>query len=273
MSSELKIESLSVLNGADQWAKWSHQMESYLMMAGCDDILTDSPPATTDEVAYTAWKAKNGCAAGAILYRISPDIGSKIMWNEEASPRRKRYAKELWDNLETQYGKADTVLTWTRFKQIMFQPHFDDSKSIQQQADKFSAAMQHVVNGGLKLEANMQALLFMSKLPESYRSMVTGLLTHMDLKDLKVDSVLSKAVAWENMSKSGAANPSNQSAQHVSSTKPAGKGPCSFCKKDGHDESHCWKAHPEKKPKRNRGKEKDSGGRGTPLSSTVTQKT
>jgi hypothetical protein len=112
MSSELKIESLSVLNGADQWAKWSHQMESYLMMAGCDDILTDSPPATTDEVAYTAWKVKNGRAAGAILYRISPDIGSKIMWNEEASPRRKHYAKELWDNLETWYGKADTVLTW-----------------------------------------------------------------------------------------------------------------------------------------------------------------
>jgi hypothetical protein len=31
----------------------------------------------------------------------------------------------------------------------------------------------------------------------------------------------------------------------------------------------CWKAHPEKKPKRNRGKEKDSGGRGTPLSSNA----
>jgi hypothetical protein len=30
------------------------------------------------------------------------------MWNEEASPRRKHYTKELWDNLETQYGKADT---------------------------------------------------------------------------------------------------------------------------------------------------------------------
>jgi hypothetical protein len=54
MNSELKIESLSVLNSADQWAKWSHQMESYLMMAGCDDVLTDSPPATTDEVAYVA---------------------------------------------------------------------------------------------------------------------------------------------------------------------------------------------------------------------------
>jgi hypothetical protein len=269
MSSELKIEYLSVLNGTDQWAKWSHQMESYLMMAGCDNVLMDSPPATTDEVAYTAWKVKNGHAAGAILYCVSPDIGSKIMWKEEASPRHKRYAKELWDNLETRYGRADTVLTWTQFEQIMFQPCFDSSKSIQQQADKFSAAMQRVVDGGLKLEANMQALLFMSKLPESYRSMVTGLLMHMDLKDLKVNLVLSKAVAWENMSKSGAANPSNQSAQRVSTTKPAGKGPCSFCKKDNHDESHCWKAHPEKKPKCNRGKEKNNSGGGSSLLSNA----
>jgi hypothetical protein len=103
----------------------------------------------------------------------------------------------------------------------MFQPHFNESKSIQQQVDKFSAAMQHVVNSELKLEANMQALLFMSKLPESYCSMVTGLLMHMDLK---VNSILSKATALENLRKSGATNLSNQSTQYVLSTKPAGKG-------------------------------------------------
>jgi hypothetical protein len=113
MSSELKIKSLSILNSADQWVKWSHQMESYLTMARCDDILTDSPPAAMDEVAYLAWKVKNGCAADVILYCVSPDINSKIMCNEEASPRCKHYAKELWDNLKTWYGKADMVLTWT----------------------------------------------------------------------------------------------------------------------------------------------------------------
>jgi hypothetical protein len=39
-------------------------------------------------------------------------------------------------------------------------------------------------------------------------------------------------------------------------TREGGKPSCTHCKKSGHDEEHCWKLHPEKKPKQFGGKGK-----------------
>jgi len=39
-------------------------------------------------------------------------------------------------------------------------------------------------------------------------------------------------------------------------TREGGKPSCTHCKKISHDEEHCWKLHPEKKPKQFGGKGK-----------------
>lgn len=269
--SDFKLDLVPTLVKADQWAKWAHSMVAWLTAVDLWSVMEDSRPAATATAERAQWDSKNSRALGAMMFRIDPTLGHlKMKPGSAANPAPvKRTAKELWDELEKLFGKTDTVLTWTRFESIMYEPRLDESKPLQEQFNKLSYRLREVSNGGLKLAANMEALLVMSKLPESYRTMVAALLSTVEIKDLTVDLVTSKAMSEENLRKTGTGNPT---ANRVSVTKPKSKGPCGFCGGASHDESHCWKKHPNLKPKRgNRNnpkkKENSSGNNGSNPSS------
>ena len=40
------------------------------------------------------------------------------------------------------------------------------------------------------------------------------------------------------------------------STTQKGKAPCTYCKKEGHDDEHCWILHLELRPKKSKGKKR-----------------
>ncbi|KAI0634468.1 hypothetical protein C8Q77DRAFT_1028395, partial [Trametes polyzona] len=99
----------------------------------------------------------------------------------------------------------------------------------------------------------------LSKVPDSYRSMISALMATTDLDKLTIDNIVSKTLAEEAMRRTG------QVASRISQTKPKPNGPCSHCGSATHHESYCWKKHPELRPKgkgnggRRKGKEKDKG--------------
>ena len=82
-------------------------------------------------------------------------------------------------------------------------------------------------------------------------------------EDLKNDDIVDKVLAEENVRKTGAGGSNgSSSASRVSQTKPKKSGPCGHCGKSGHDESSCWRKHPEKKPKKGGNKPSNNGDKG-----------
>ena len=122
-----------------------------------------------------------------------------------------------------------------------------ENKPLQDQLNKLQDHLKELKDGSLALANNMQALLVLSKIPKSYCTLVSGLLSLTDLTNLTVDMVVRKTIAEENVQKTEA---TGSSATRVSTTKPKKKGPCGHCGGKGHDESSCWKKYPDKKLKK-----------------------
>lgn len=87
-----------------------------------------------------------------------------------------------------------------------------------------------------------------------------------------IDSANVKAIHIENMGKNerddqsrkppfkppnGKSKAKWKGKEKITATAKEGERPyCNHCKKEGHDDKHCWKQHPEKCPKKYGGKEK-----------------
>ena len=116
--------------------------------------------------------------------------------------------------------------------------------------------LNEITAAGLPLAANLQAIILLAKIPDSYKTLVSAMLSGVKLDDFTIDVVKEKVVSEENIRRSGA-GPSR--AQKTSQVKSKGNGPCSHCGNKSHDESHCWQKHPELKPKpKGKGKQKDN---------------
>ena len=136
-----------------------------------------------------------------------------------------------------------------------------DQKPIEDQLARIVTRLRDIVNHGITMDEKMQALLLLSKVPESYRSMISVLMATVELDKLNVETIISKATSEESMRKSG------QAANKVSQTKPKPKGPCSHYNSPTHHELTCYQKYPEKHPKgkgngkgkKDKGKKPDNG--------------
>ncbi|PIL29727.1 hypothetical protein GSI_08166 [Ganoderma sinense ZZ0214-1] len=162
----------------------------------------------------------------------------------------------MWQALKKEFGTPDAAATWGNFEALIGMDRLSDQKPLRDQFNCLEARLKDITDGGLALGDNMKALLVLSKIPESYRTPISGLLTSTTLDKLTVDMVVTKTLAEENVRKTGNIT---SSASRVSTTKPKKKGPCGHCGGKTHNESSCWKKYPDKKPKqrgRNNGKGK-----------------
>ena len=115
-----------------------------------------------------------------------------------------------------------------------------DSQPMQDQANQIVTRLQEIDGGGLKLDDKMKALLFLSKVPDTYQTMVSALIANTELNQLTPKMVQERLLAEESVRRSNMGG----SASKVSQVKGKSRGPCSHCKKPGHDDSHCWQKHP-----------------------------
>ncbi|EPS93166.1 hypothetical protein FOMPIDRAFT_1136717 [Fomitopsis schrenkii] len=111
----------------------------------------------------------------------------------------------------------------------------------------------------------------MSKIPDSYLTMVSAIMATTVLKDLKIETLISKVLSEESLRRSGM----GQSASKASQVKVHnGNGPCSHCgKKHGSDQ--CWTKYPHLHPKKgsDKGKGKGKGGNGKKANTVVVHTT
>ena len=99
---------------------------------------------------------------------------------------------------------------------------------MQDQISKIKTVLKDIVNGGITLDEPTQALLLMSKIPESYLTMVSAIMATTVLKELKVKTLVSKILSEESLHQSSM----GQSVSKTCQVKVHnGNGSCSHCGK------------------------------------------
>ncbi|EPS93663.1 hypothetical protein FOMPIDRAFT_1105582, partial [Fomitopsis schrenkii] len=101
-------------------------------------------------------------------------------------------AKDMWASLKTHFGTPDAAFVWSQFLSLIKSREMDENKPMQDQISKIQTVLKDIVNGGITLDEPTQALLLMSKIPESYLTMVSAIMATTVLKDLKIETLVSK---------------------------------------------------------------------------------
>ena len=249
---DIKVDSVPVLSSASQYIDWAAKMKGYLMFMNCWDSINSTMPAATEADAQKEWKKANAQASGLIFMRTSQSF--HYLFDAKADGTSLT-AKEMWDKLIEKFGKPNSAHVWSLFENLISDPRMSDQRPLQDQISRLVTRIREISANGIKLEENVQALILLSKVPDSYRSMISALMATTELSKITVDTILEKSLAEESMRRTG------QAASRISKTKPKPSGPCDHCGSATHHESTCYKKHPELRPKGkgNGGKKKDKG--------------
>ena len=252
--SDMKADSIPVLKKSSDYKVWSSQMLGYLTFIEADDALQAGDLTKAD------YKKANARAKGVILMRTDNSFHHLLYEKSEDGDEVMKSAKDMWAALKSHFGTPDAAYVWSQFSALIKSREMDDNKPMQDQISKIQTVLKDIVNGGIKLDEPTQALLLMSKIPESYSTMVSAIMATTVLKELKVETLVSKILSEESLRRSGM----GQSASKTSQVKVHhGQGPCSHCgKKHGSDQ--CWTKYPHLRPQKatDKGKGKGKGGNG-----------
>lgn len=169
-------------------------------------------------------------------------------------------AKDMWASLKVHFGTPDAAFIWSQFSALIKSRKMDDNKPMQDQISKIQTVLKDIVNGGIMLDEPTQALLLMSKILDSYLTMVSAIMATTVLMELKVKTLVSKILSKESLCRSGM----GQSVSKTSQVKVHnGNGPCMHCGKK-HGLNQCWTKYPHLRPQKDsdKGKGKGKGGNG-----------
>lgn len=85
-------------------------------------------------------------------------------------------AKEMWKVLKDKFGKLNSAHIWGLFETLISEPHMSDQRSLQDQMSRIVTCIREISTNGLQLKENIQALILLSKVPDSYGSMISALM-------------------------------------------------------------------------------------------------
>ena len=260
---DVKLDSIPSLSSANQYTDWSAKMKGYFIFMGCWDVVNGKTKRPTAADKQESWDKLDGQARGMMYMRVAQSfhyiLDAEILdtvttSGSSTTTSREQTAADMWKSLKDKFGTPNSAHVWGQFETLVAEPRMNEQKSLQDQMMRIVNRMDDITKNKVTLSAQMKALLLLSKIPESYRSMISALMATIDVDKVTVEDIMSKTLAEESLRKAG------QSANRVSQTKPKPKGPCSHCGGSNHHESNCWDKHPEKKPKgkgKGKGKAKD----------------
>ena len=149
-------------------------------------------------------------------------------------------AMDMWALLKKHFGTPNVAFNCSQFLSLIKSREIDDNKPMQDQNSKIQTVLKDIVNGGISLDEPTQALLLMSKILDSYSTMVSAIMATTVLKELKVKTLVSKILSEESLCQSGM----GQSASKTSQVKVHnGNSPCLHCSKK-HGSEQCWIKYP-----------------------------
>ena len=196
--------------GPNNWYPWKWRILTILSerkLTGFVDGKIKEPVESEDKPAYDDWVDKNRSAMTTLELAISDE--------ELAHLNGTRTAAEMWKSLKDKFGTPNSAHVWGQFESLVAEPRMNEQKSLQDQMMRIVNRMDDITKNKVTLSAQMKALLLLSKIPESYRSMVSALMATIDVDKISVEDIMSKTLAEESLRKAG------QSANRVSQTKPS----------------------------------------------------
>ena len=160
---------------------------------------------TVDLATYNAvkavWNKKNAQALGLMQATISP-----VIWQNYI---QFGIAKDLWDTLETEFGRAggaSTYLQMVNMVKIQFTDLMELLPQIQQFQDNYNTI---TLNGHSKLSEDLATFMFCSSLPNSYKPTAQQYLNNiMVIANYKLMDIIAQVLQKESRRK---AHPSTSS--------------------------------------------------------------
>ena len=144
------------------------------------------------------YKKANTRAKGVILMHTDNSF-HHLLYKNVGGIEVMKLAKDMWALLKTHFGTPDTAYIWSQFSSLIKSREMDDNKPMQDQISKIQTVLKDIVNAGITLDEPTQALLLMSKIPDSYSTMVLAIMATTILKELKVETLVSKILSEESL--------------------------------------------------------------------------
>lgn len=231
--SDMKADSIPVLKKSSDYKVWSSQMLGYLMFIEAHDALK------AGDLTKVEYKKANTQAKGVILVRTDHSFHHLLYEKSEDGEEVMKSAKDMWAALKSHFGTPDAAYIWSQFSALTKSREMDDNKRMQDQISKIQTIFKDI--GGITLDEPTQAFLLMSKIAESYSTMVSAIMATTILKELQAKTLVSKILSEESLCRSSM----GQSASKMSQVKVHnGNGPCSHCGKK-HSLYQCWTKYPD----------------------------
>ena len=168
--------------GGENYAWWKIQITDYMYAKDLDSALEDPPAepsvlvgadgkeidgAVRAAEAAKAWKRIDRKALGQIRMAVSPEVGARI-----ADATTTREAMAILNNI---YEKPSTNNQVYLLKTLVNMKFAERGGSMLEHVNRFSQAANQLGAAGLRLEAKLEAVLFLCSLPDSYATAVQGI--------------------------------------------------------------------------------------------------
>ncbi len=162
------------------YSEWSIKLRAFLQAHNLWSIVSGT--VSKPQSSLAKWENKDKQATGYITLCLHNSLLHHVTANITS--------KELWDNLQTAYGKAGTALIYSEFQSILrirIAPDRDPTADLNSLRMSFSRLTAADVK--YKIADELQAMILLAALPSDWDGVASTILATTKSTDLKFDSV------------------------------------------------------------------------------------
>jgi len=188
------LNSVPMHDGSNQTV-WAAGMKAYLWFAKLWPYVdwTKTEPEAPDnesddpnyQTKFDAWNEADEQAIGAILMKI-PYQYHHLATKANGEDRN---SKELWEAIKAQFGKTGIAGVYSEFlSAIHF--HVREGENPVPALGNLTSIIQRLTESNIKLDGNLQVLLYLAALPSSWEGFKTSVLTSCTGNNWNVSNIL-----------------------------------------------------------------------------------
>lgn len=235
----ISISKIALLDGTN-WGIWKPRMKDILYLNDLHDPIEgdEKKPSDVDE---GDWKKMDKKAIALIRQYLNDSVFHHVASCESA--------KALWDKLVSLYESKSATSKAFLVRKLV-QLRLDEEKSVAEHLNEFQDVINQLANMKVNFDDELQALLLMSSLSESWETLVVSLSNSNANGTISLETVRSSLLN-EELRRKGSGLKSVQSEAMVArdskgdtawkKKEASGKGAiiCHYCNKKGHIRRNC----------------------------------
>lgn len=240
MDERASLNSMMLLT-ATNYSIWKPRMKDLLILRDLYDSL-DFKGIKPESIPAVEWKKKNRMAVSLIRQCIGQEVFPHLSDEEDAWV--------LWTKLETMF-QSKTSRNKALLMRRLVKMELKYDVSIAEHTSKFQSLVNQLATVGMNIDGEMQALLLLSSLPDSWETLVVSLNNSAPEGEMTLESVKEALFSEEarRLDKGGGrsenlalfAGKSKKGKQGTSSNSKVGRVVCYHCQEEGHIRRYCPK--------------------------------